>query len=80
MIDADPDWVRVAPSPLSLVCIRHQDGDERTRAVLEAINSSGEAMLSHTKLHDEYVMRVSIGQSHTRLEHVHQLFERLGRA
>ena len=45
----------------------------------EAINASGEAMLSHTKLHDEYVMRVSIGQSGTRLEHVHALFERLGR-
>ena len=80
MIDADPDWVRVAPSPLSLVCIRHQDGDERTKSTLEAINASGEAMLSHTKLHDEYVIRVSIGQSRTNIEHVHALFERLGSA
>ena len=77
MIDADEDWVRVAPSPLSLVCIRHKDGDDRTRAALEAINASGEAMLSHTKLHDQYVMRVSIGQARTRLEHLHRLYERL---
>ncbi len=77
MIDADPDWIRVAPSPLSLVCIRHKDGDQRTKSVLETINASGEAMLSHTKLHGEYVIRVSIGQTWTRLEHVHALLERL---
>ena len=46
------DWIRVAPSPLSLVCIRHREGDDRTKAALDAINASGEAMLSHTKLHD----------------------------
>ena len=78
MIDADPDWIRCAPSPISLVCIRHRDGDERTRSVLEAINASGEAMLSHTKLDGQYVIRVSIGQTRTRLEHVHRLFETLG--
>ena len=77
MIDADDDWIRVAPSPLSLVCIRHRDGDERTKQVLDAINASGEAMLSHTKLHDQYVIRVSIGATKTRLEHVHALYERL---
>ena len=77
MIDADDDWIRVAPSPLSLVCIRHRDGDERTKQVLDAINASGEAMLSHTKLHDQYVIRVSIGATRTRLEHVHALYERL---
>ncbi|MDG2022221.1 MAG: pyridoxal-dependent decarboxylase [Phycisphaerales bacterium] len=78
MIDADPDWIRCAPSPLSLICIRHRDGDERTQAVLEAINASGEALLSHTKFDDHYVIRVSIGQTRTRLEHVHKLFELLG--
>ena len=77
MIDADEDWIRVAPSPLSLVCIRHREGDDRTKAALDAINASGEAMLSHTKLHDEYVMRVSIGATRTRLEHVTRLYERL---
>ncbi len=77
MIDAEPDWIRVAPSPLSLVCIRHRDGDERTQSVLEAINASGEAMLSHTRLHDEYVIRVSVGQTNTRLEHLERLFARL---
>jgi aromatic-L-amino-acid decarboxylase len=78
MIDADPDWIRCAPSPISLVCIRHRDGDQRTQAVLEAINASGEALLSHTKFDDHYVIRVSIGQTRTRLEHVHKLFELLG--
>ena len=54
---------------------RHRDGDERTKQILDAINASGDAMLSHTKLHDEYVIRVSIGATRTRLEHVQRLFE-----
>ncbi len=52
-------------------------GDERTKHALDEINASGEAMLSHTKLHDEYVMRVSIGATRTLLEHVQRLFQNL---
>ena len=77
MIDAEPDWIRVAPSPLSLVCIRHREGDEKTQAILEAVNASGEAMLSHTRLHGEYVIRIAVGQTRTRLEHVQRLFANL---
>ena len=77
MIDADEYFLRVASSPLSLVCIQHVDGDAATEKAMEAVNATGLARLSHAKLDDQYVLRVAIGQSRTTLEHVHQLYSLL---
>ena len=78
------DWVRESKSydlitdpPLNLVCLRHVEGDRRTRAILEAINDSGRAFLTHTKLNDRYVIRVSIGGTRTRRPHVEALWRQL---
>jgi len=69
-VDDDADFERVAPSPLGLVCFRHRGGDDVTQRILERVNADGEIYVSHTKLDDRYVIRMSIGQSRTTEAHV----------
>src|SRR6185312_239170 len=49
-IDADERFGRAAPADLSLVCFVHRDGDDASAALLEAINATGRAFLTHTRL------------------------------
>jgi aromatic-L-amino-acid/L-tryptophan decarboxylase len=70
----DPDWEVVAPTPLNLVCLRHRGGDAVTQSIMERINSSGEAFLTHTRLDDRFTLRVSVGQTGTTERHVQQLW------
>ena len=79
-IDADPRFERVAPRQLNLVCFRHVDGDGPSEAIVEAINASGRAMLTHTALDGRYVIRASIGQTRTEAEHVDALWDLLDAA
>jgi aromatic-L-amino-acid decarboxylase len=80
MIDSDENFLRVAPSPLSLICIKHKDGDEATKMTMETLNATGRVRMTHAKLNDEFVIRVSIGQSSTTLEHVENLYSMLREA
>jgi len=70
-----PDLELAAPADLNLVCFRHVDGDAASEAILERVNSSGTAYLTHTKLDDRYVVRVNVGQTHTEQRHIDQLWE-----
>jgi aromatic-L-amino-acid/L-tryptophan decarboxylase len=69
---------------LALVCLRVVTGagpeadDAASREVLDRVNDSGEAFLTHTVVDGRYVIRVAIGSVTTRAEHVDQLWERLG--
>jgi len=67
----------VVDCPLNLVCFRHRDGDAATERVHKAVNDSGALYLTHTKLNDRYVLRMSIGQTHTAERHVRAAWERL---
>lgn len=77
-VDAAPDFERMAPTPMSLVCFRaHPQGMddeadlERLNArLLHAVNASGEIYLSHTKLHGRYTLRFAIGNIRTEERHV----------
>jgi aromatic-L-amino-acid/L-tryptophan decarboxylase len=69
-IEDDPDFELAAPAPLNLVCFRHVGGDEVNRRVMEGLNDSGSLFLTHTKLSDKFTLRMSIGQTNTRPEHV----------
>jgi aromatic-L-amino-acid decarboxylase len=81
-IDATPGWERLAPVPFSTVCFRHRPADTtdletHNTAILDTINISGAAFLSHTKLNGVYALRAAIGNQATTLEHVQRLWERL---
>ena len=73
-IAAHPDLELAAPRSLSLVCLRHTGGDDATRALLERVNDSGEALLSHTVVDGRYVVRVAVGGVATRREHLDRLW------
>jgi aromatic-L-amino-acid decarboxylase len=67
----------VAPTPLSLVTFRHTGGNEENERIRDTINESGDAYLTHTKLGDQTVLRVSIGSLNTEQRHVDALYDRL---
>jgi aromatic-L-amino-acid decarboxylase len=76
-VDEEPGWERMAPVPLSLVVFRHCPagmGDDATDAhnerVMAAVNATGEALLSHTKLNGRTVLRLAVGNLRTTEAHV----------
>ncbi len=60
-IRSDERFEICAPVPLSLICFRYKGTDEQNRTLLERINASGIAFLSHTVLHGKFVLRLAIG-------------------
>jgi aromatic-L-amino-acid decarboxylase len=72
-LDADPRFVLVAPTPLALVSFRHAAGPAATTALVEAVNSSGHSVVTGSVLDGEPFVRVSIGATTTRAEHVERL-------
>jgi aromatic-L-amino-acid decarboxylase len=76
-IDADDRFERLAPTELSLVCFAGREGDEATERLLHAINSSGQAFVTHTRLAGRYAIRVAIGATQTEHRHVEQLWTRI---
>jgi aromatic-L-amino-acid decarboxylase len=73
-IDNDERFERLAPTDLSLVCFAHRDGDGASDRLLQAINASGKAFLTHTRLHDRYTIRVAVGATQTEHRHVEALW------
>jgi aromatic-L-amino-acid/L-tryptophan decarboxylase len=82
-VRAEPGWELLAPVPFSTVCFRHHpDGldDEaelraRNEAILDRVNASGRALVSHTDLKGRYALRVAIGNAATTGEHVDRAWE-----
>jgi aromatic-L-amino-acid decarboxylase len=88
-VDEHPDFERTAPTPFSTVCFRARPrrlvGDDSSEAqdylerlnagVMEAVNATGRAYLSHTKLNGRYTLRVAIGNLRTTEEHVRRVWE-----
>jgi aromatic-L-amino-acid/L-tryptophan decarboxylase len=75
----DPRFEVAAPHPLGLVCLRLVAGDAASEALLTAVNASGEAYLSHTRVRGRYVLRVSVGATFTERRHVEALWALLQR-
>jgi aromatic-L-amino-acid decarboxylase len=88
-VDADPDFERMAPTPFSTVCFRYHprsmDGrlraeerlDRLNAALLDAVNGSGQAYLSHTRLEGKFILRLAIGNIRTTEAHVRAAWELL---
>jgi aromatic-L-amino-acid decarboxylase len=76
-VAADFRFELVAPVPFSVVCFRLRGSDEENMQLLNAINSEGEAYLSHTGLNHRIVLRVAIGNLGTTRETLKRLWKRL---
>ena len=79
--EATEAWSVAAPVTLGLVCLRYapegmadEETDELNQRILDRVNASGTAFLSHTKLGGRLVLRVAIGNLKTRESHVAALW------
>jgi len=86
-VKADPAFEVVAPSPLSVVCFRARfadvpasEADRRNEVLLERVNASGDAYLSHTKLAGRIVLRVAVGNVRTQERHLRRAWDLLRQA
>ncbi len=86
-VEAEPGWEVMAPHPFSTVCFRYaREGmSEETRnsvneSILAAVNESGAAFLSHTKLNGSFVLRLAVGNIRTEEKHVEKTWELLRRS
>ena len=83
-VEDSPDWELLAPTPLALVCFRARPSerepaelDQLNEGIMHAINSTGKALLSHTKLNDKLTLRLSIGNIRTGEQQVRQIWNLL---
>jgi aromatic-L-amino-acid decarboxylase len=74
-VDADRRFERVAPVPFSTVCFRLKGADEANAELLDRINATGKAFLSHTRLEGRFTIRFTVGNLRTRESHVREAFE-----
>ncbi|HXV35306.1 MAG TPA: aminotransferase class V-fold PLP-dependent enzyme [Gaiellaceae bacterium] len=76
-VEDDPGWEVVAPVPFSVVCFRQEGPDQANAELLERVNATGEAYLSHTVLAGRYVLRLAIGNHRTTEADVRRAWELL---
>ena len=75
LIRSHPDFEVAAPTPFSLICFRYRGSDDDNRALLERINASGKAFLSHTVLNGRFVIRLAIGNIATEWQDLEEVWE-----
>ena len=74
-LEADARFELIAPTPFALVSFRHAAGDEATGRLADAINSSGHSYVTASQVDGRSFIRVSVGQTHTRQQHVDRLWD-----
>ena len=86
-IDDAPGWERVAPTPFSTVAFRFvprdadaEEIDVLNQEILDRVNASGEAFLTHTRLRGSMAIRLAIGNLKTTEAHVRRAWELLDQA
>jgi aromatic-L-amino-acid decarboxylase len=79
-VDEAAGWEVVAPVPFSVVCFRRDGSDKENAALLERVNATGEAYLSHTVLDGRYVLRLAVGNQRTTEDDVRRAWELLQEA
>jgi aromatic-L-amino-acid decarboxylase len=83
-VEESRNWEMIAPVPFALVCYRAcpggaQDLDVLNEKLMNAVNSTGEAYLSHTKLGGKFTLRLSVGSIRVEERHVVKVWELLNR-
>jgi aromatic-L-amino-acid decarboxylase len=75
LVRGDERFEVCAPRTMNLVCFRLRGDDAANEALVERVNASGRAYLSHTKLDGRYTLRMSIGQTRVEARHVDAAWE-----
>ncbi len=75
LIRSHPDFEVAAPTPFSLICFRYRGSDDDNRALLEKVNASGKAFLSHTVLNGRFVLRLAIGNIATEWQDLEEVWD-----
>ena len=78
-VAADDRFEIVAPHPLALVTFRLVAGDEATLALMNRVNQSGAAFLTHTSVNGQAALRLAIGSPLTEQRHVDAVWDLLSR-
>jgi aromatic-L-amino-acid decarboxylase len=83
-VEESEDWKVMAPVPFALVCFRAtpkhvRDLDQFNERLMNSVNASGEAYLSHTKLNGNFALRLSVGSIHVEERHLVKVWELLNR-
>ncbi len=81
-VDDSPNFEMLAPVPFALVCFRAcpknvEDLDALNEKIMNEINASGEAYLSHTKLNNKFTLRLSVGSIRVEERHLQKVWELL---
>jgi aromatic-L-amino-acid/L-tryptophan decarboxylase len=85
-VEGSEDWEMMAPVLFALVCFRaapkgysEEELNSLNEKLMNDINASGEAYLSHTKLNGKYTLRLSIGSIRFEEKHLENIWELLNR-
>ena len=70
----------LAPQRLNVIVFRYYNPSVTTlnpinQEILESINQSGEAYLTHTKIGEDYAMRIVLGQTNLERKHVEKVWQ-----
>lgn len=90
-VDDSPDFEMLAPVPFALVCFRavpknrvfvseelmENYYNEFNEEIMNEINASGAAYLSHTKLNGKFAIRLSIGNIKVEEKHIEKVWNLL---
>jgi len=79
-VDGSPDFELMAPVPFALVCFRAttvRDPDTVNERLMNEINASGQAYLSHTKLDGKFALRLSVGSIRVEERHLRKVWDLL---
>jgi aromatic-L-amino-acid/L-tryptophan decarboxylase len=90
-VEMSPQFELMAPVPFALVCFRavpkdrtfvseelmEKYFDEVNERIMNEINASGEAYLSHTKLHGKFTLRLSVGSIRVEERHIRKVWDLL---
>ena len=83
-VEMSENWELLAPVPFALVCFRAnpknvENLDDLNEQIMNAVNESGEAYISHTKLNGKFTLRVSIGNIRVEERHIEKLWDLLNK-
>ena len=84
-VEKSSNFEMLAPVPFALVCFRAcpydvEDLDALNEKIMNDINASGEAYLSHTKVDGKFTLRLSVGSIRVEEKHLRKVWELLATA